>query len=147
MADFSELAVAQLHPAEVAQGHALLVVAVAGNEGGIEIGGAGAITAKAEPLPLASLELVMHVAEHHQRQRALPANAIDRQGQILITPVAGRCLPVAAAGIVRGAAEAAGPAMGEQDQRQGRIRRQGRRRRLTGCAESSPWEDVARDRP
>ena len=79
MAGLAQLAIAQHHPAEVPQGLAALILAVARHEGGVEVGGAGAVDAETAALPLAALEAMVHVAKHHQRQRPQAADAIDRQ--------------------------------------------------------------------
>jgi hypothetical protein len=108
----------QLHPAEVAQLPALAITAVTGHTGRIQIKGAGAVGAKGAAQAIAALEGVVHVAEHHQRQRPPDTDLTDRQGQVLIAPVAGVLLPVTAAGIGRLAAQARGAAVGQQHERQ-----------------------------
>jgi hypothetical protein len=80
MAELLDLAIPQFNPAEVTQLSALVVAAVAGHEGGVEISGAAAVGAAAEPITLAALETVVHVAKHHQGHRSMPADLIDRQG-------------------------------------------------------------------
>lgn len=121
MADLLQLSIPQLHPAEVTQRPPLIIVAVARHKGGVQIGGAGPIHAVAEAITLPAFKAVVHVAEHHQWQWALSPDLIDGQSEVLITPIAGGRLPIAAAGIGCGAAEATGAAVGQKDQRQSGI--------------------------
>ena len=71
VANVAQVAIGENHPAEVTQGPALLVHAVAGHAGGVEEGGALGVAAEAEPFPLVMAEGVVHVAEHHQGQGAV----------------------------------------------------------------------------
>jgi hypothetical protein len=80
MTDLLQLTITQLHPTEMAQGLTLFIVAVAGHKSGVEIGRSNPIHAIAEALPLAALEPMVHVPEHHQRQRAVAADLIDGEG-------------------------------------------------------------------
>ena len=116
MAGAHHLLARQLHPAEVAQGLAGAIGAVAGNAGGVEVGGAGPVAAEALAIPLAAPKGVVHVPKHHQGHRAIEADLADGQGQVEITPVAGGWLPVAAAGGGGIAAESGGAAMAQQHQ-------------------------------
>ena len=118
----------QFHPAEVAQIAAAGVLAMARYAGRIQVHRALPVDDEAASLPLAALERVVHVAEHHQGQRAVAADLTDCQRQVLIAPVTGRFLPVAAAGVAGLTAEAAGAAVGQQHQGQGWIGLGGRRR-------------------
>ena len=80
MAGTHDLLAHQLHPAEVTQGLAGAICAVAGNAGGIEVGGSGPVAAEALAIPLAAPEGVVHVPKHHQRHRAVEADLADGQG-------------------------------------------------------------------
>jgi hypothetical protein len=91
---------------------------VARHTGAVEVGGAGAVALEAAAGALAALELVVHVAEHHQRQRAPALDGGDRHAEVLVAPVTGGFLPVAAAGIGGLAAQAGRAAVGQQHQRQ-----------------------------
>ena len=108
-------------PAEVAQGPALLIVAVAWHTGGIEMGRPLPVAMKTQAFARAPPQAVVHVPEHHQGHGPLPAGPVECQGQILVSPVAGGELPVAAAGIGSTAAEAARAAVGQHHQGQGRV--------------------------
>ena len=116
MAGTDQFHTRQLHPAEVTQGLARPIGAMAGHAGGIEVGGSRPITAKALALPLAAAKSVVHVAKHHQRHRPLAADLLDGQGQVEVTPVTGGGLPVAAAGGAGVAAEPGGTTVGHQHQ-------------------------------
>ena len=116
MAGTDQFHTRQLHPAEVTQGLARPIGAMAGHAGGIEVGGSRPITAKALALPLAAAQGVVHVAKHHQRHRPLAADLLDCQGQVKVTPVTGGGLPVAAAGGAGVAAKPGGSTVGHQHQ-------------------------------
>ena len=116
MAGTDQFHTRQLHPAEVTQGLARPIGAMAGHAGGIEVGGSRPITAKTLALPLAAAQGVVHVAKHHQGHRALAADLLDGQGQVKVTPVTGGGLPVAAAGGAGVAAEPGGATVGHQHQ-------------------------------
>ena len=116
MAGTDQFHTRQLHPAEVTQGLARPIGAMAGHAGGIEVGGSRPITAKALALPLAAAQGVVHVAKHHQRHRPLAADLLDCQGQVKVTPVTGGGLPVAAAGGAGVAAEPGGATVSHQHQ-------------------------------
>ena len=116
MAGTDQFHTRQLHPAEVTQGLARPIGAMAGHAGGIEVGGSRPITAKALALPLAAAKSVVHVAKHHQRHRPLAADLLDGQGQVEVTPVTGGGLPVAAAGGAGVAAEPGGTTVSHQHQ-------------------------------
>jgi len=92
------------------------VAAMARDAGGVEIGGAAPVAQEGQALPLGAPEAVVHVAEHHQRQGTLALDPFHRQRQVLITPVAGRTLPVAAAGSMGLASQPARTTMGQQHQ-------------------------------
>jgi len=76
MAGTDQFHTRQLHPAEVTQGLARPIGAMAGHAGGIEVGGSRPITAKALALPLAAAQGVVHVAKHHQGHTALAADLL-----------------------------------------------------------------------
>ena len=116
MAGTDQFHTRQLHPAEVTQGLARPIGAMAGHAGGIEVGGSRPITAEALALPLAAAQGVVHVAKHHQGHRPLAADLLDCQGQVEVTPVTGGGLPVAAAGGAGVAAEPGGATVGHQHQ-------------------------------
>ena len=116
MAGTDQFHTRQLHPAEVTQGLARPIGAMAGHAGGIEVGGSRPITAEALALPLAAAQGVVHVAKHHQRHRPLAADLLDCQGQVKVTPVTGGGLPVAAAGGAGVAAEPGGATVSHQHQ-------------------------------
>jgi len=105
MAGTDQFHTRQLHPAEVTQGLARPIGAMAGHAGGIEVSGSRPITAEALALPLAAAQGVVHVAKYHQGHRALATDLLDCQGKIEVTPVTGGGLPVAAAGGAGVAAE------------------------------------------
>ena len=96
----------------------MAIKAMARHTSGVQIGGTGTVEAEAAALTRPPFEVVVHMAEDHQRHRTLAADAIDRQSQILIPPIAGWGLPVATAGVGRVAAEACWTAMGQEHQRQ-----------------------------
>ena len=125
MADAPGQPVPQRHPAEVTQLAAARVTAVARYAGAVEVGGALVIAHEAAPLATVGPQGVVHVAENHQRHRPAAADLLDRQGEVLVAPVAGGALPVAAAGIGGAAAEPGRPGVGQQHQRQRRISGQG----------------------
>ena len=116
MAGTDQFHTRQLHPAEVTQGLARPIGAMAGHAGCIEVGGSRPVTAKALALPLPAAQGVVHVAKHHQRHRPLAADLLDCQGQVKVTPVTGGGLPVAAAGGAGVAAEPGGATVGHQHQ-------------------------------
>ena len=116
MAGTDQFHTRQLHPAEVTQGLARPIGAMAGHAGCIEVGGSRPVTAKALALPLAAAQGVVHVAKHHQRHRPLAADLLDCQGQVKVTPVTGGGLPVAAAGGAGVAAEPGGTTVSHQHQ-------------------------------
>ena len=80
MAGTHDLLAHQLHPAEVPQGLAGAIGAVAGNAGGVEVGGAGPVAAEALAIPLAAPKGVVHMPKHHQGHRAIEADLADGQG-------------------------------------------------------------------
>ena len=116
MAGTDQFHTRQLHPAEVTQGLARPIGAMAGHAGGIEVGGSCPVTAKALALSLAAAQGVVHVAKHHQGHRPLAADLLDCQGKVEVTPVTGGGLPVAAAGGAGVAAEPGGATVGHQHQ-------------------------------
>jgi len=125
MADLIRLAVLEADPAEVAQGAAPVVGAMARHAGAIEIGGALLIAMEAVPFAQLAPEGVVHVAEDHQGHGPTAADQGDRQGQVPVPPVTGGAFPVATADGAGTAAQARGAGMGQQHQRQFRIGRQG----------------------
>ena len=98
---------------------------MARHAGGIQVDGSLAIGGQGAAVPLAPLQGMVHVAENHQRYRPLATDPFNRQGQVLIAPVTGLLLPVAATGIGGFTAQAGWTAMGQQHQGQGWIGRQG----------------------
>ena len=116
---------AQVDPAEMAQGPPVLILPMAGDASGIEIGGAAAVSEEGDALPPLAAQGVMHVAEHNQGHGAPGTDALQSQGEIMVSPVAGLPLPVAAAGVTGLAPQARGPAMGQEHEGEGRIGGQG----------------------
>ncbi len=121
MASDEQRTILELHPAEMAQSATGLIPAVAWHACGIEVGGAGPVAHKTAALPLAPAQLVMHMTAHHQGQGPVAADGADRQGQVLVAPVAGWLFPVAAAEIRHLAAQTGRGAVGQQQQGQGRV--------------------------
>lgn len=108
----------------MAQGPPLLILPVAGNTGGIEVGRATTVPQKGNALPLLAAQGVMQVAEHHQGNASLRPDAFERQGEVMVPPVTGLPLPVTTAGIAGLTAQARGTAMGQKHQGELRIRGQ-----------------------
>ena len=107
----------ELHPGEVMQRFPVFIASRAGNTDGIHITGAPAITMKRDPLAATPFQLMVHVAEHHQVSPSLLLHAIERKGQITITPVDMRLLPIPTAGTVRIRSQPCGSAMGQHNER------------------------------
>ena len=91
----------ELDPGEVMQRLPGLIQTNPWHACSIHEAGASAVPVKSNPFSASSLELMVHVAKHHKVCWAGLLHAIQSQGQIPITPVDMRLLPVATAGTVR----------------------------------------------
>ena len=116
---------AEVDPAEMAQGPPLLILAVTGDAGGIEVGRATTVPQKSDALPLLATQGVVQMAEHHQGNPSPGPDAFEGQGEVMVPPVAGLSLPVTTARVAGLTAQAGGTAMGQEHQREVRIGGQG----------------------
>jgi len=70
----------ELNPAQVTQRPCQSIHPMARHRGRIEIDRALPIARERDPFSTPAAELVVHVAKHHQRHRAISADALNRQG-------------------------------------------------------------------
>ena len=117
----------EFHPGEVMQWLPVVIASRAGNTGGIHITRAPAITMKCDSFAAAPFELMVHVSEHNQVSPSARLHAIECQGEIAITPIDMRMLPIPTAGTLRIGSKTCRSAMGQHNERPiGRCERSGR---------------------
>ena len=97
MAHVRESPAIKLSPGQVQNRTILAIQTAAGNAGCIHECRAVTILEKAAPQTMAALEQMMHMSKNNQIRSALAGHRIKGQGQITVSPVDGRSLPVPAA--------------------------------------------------
>ena len=95
----------------------LFIATRSGNAGSIHVTGAPAIAMKGDPFSAATFQLMVHMTEHNEVGSSLLLHAVESKGEIAITPVDMRLLPITPARTVCIRSKPCGPAVRKHNER------------------------------